>query len=162
MPAASAHLRAVPDDYEPAVEEVPDPQVECRGGNHRWPRWTDPKGANGLPAGMVTGPIGEDGSFTVTETCGAGRRDRGCGKKRWYESDADGVIGDVTYRGYKDPRDWVRFRRAQEMRKSDFRQERLRRHHRELTGAARAAAIQFEAELRAAGVDLSVLWGGAS
>ena len=119
--------------------EIPDEQIECRGGRHKWPydEWRprlDPR----QPVGMDVS-LEQSGVYYIAERCL-----NDCGRERHMVT-APGQFGVIETRQYKDPDGtWVTIHEDDDldMKPSSWREEKFRRHEekiRHLFGAARHA-----------------------
>jgi hypothetical protein len=120
--------------------EIPEEQIECRGGRHKWPydEWRprlEPRHPDGMDVSLE-----QSGVFYIAERCL-----NGCGRERHMVT-APGRFGVIESRQYKDPDGtWVAIHETDDLdiRPSEWREQKFRLHEdkiRRLFGAAQRAA----------------------
>lgn len=108
------------------VSEIPDDQLACRAGRHKWPS-DDLQTGKPLPKGLRAVPYqdGEQrrlGVFQLIDEC------QRCGKKRVMDTLPRGVYDVSAWYNYTDPKDWVKLDQSLNIHKRDLRAENFARN----------------------------------
>jgi hypothetical protein len=130
----AAQLRAVdrPDPernrrFTSKIEEIPDNQLACRAGRHKWPG-DDLEAGKPLPKGLKAIPTAQRGVYQLVDEC------QRCGKVRRMDTLPRGVYDVSAEYSYADPKDWVTVDPDLDVTKRDLRQENFRRNAKRLFG----------------------------
>jgi hypothetical protein len=142
MPSAKLRAVTTPErELLALLNTVPDTQVRCRAGRHKWP-FDDAVPGKPLPRGISARPQA-DGTSLIVEACGR------CGKERRFLTGVGGALtGDETF-GYSKPKDWVQIPREYGAGPRTFRREQLRRLQEQISVLVAKADIQARAEAAA-------------
>jgi hypothetical protein len=93
------------------VDEIPDRQLACRAGRHKWPLDELEVGKK-APKGLEISP--SPSGYQLDDVCTR------CGKTRTFTTHGN-ILDDTTDRRYKDPKDWVKLDRDLEVTKNKLR-----------------------------------------
>jgi hypothetical protein len=120
------------------LNTVPDTQVRCRAGRHKWP-FDDAVPGKPLPRGISARPQ-VDGTALIVETCAR------CGKERRFMTGEGGALTGFETFGYSKPKDWVQIPREYGAGPRTFRREQLRRLQEQIGMLVARANAQVHAE----------------